>query len=163
GIFLGVDVANAVNADLTEGRSQFYGGYWGVYVRQNRWLRWRGDVSGSASSADAAIIYALAGPEFTARTGRAVFFAHSVFGYGEVDGSILGPTRNGFAMAFGGGVDVQINSRFSVRLIDADFVPSHFSGPQATGFFGSPTPNITTWDKNARVSVGVIVKFGQKK
>jgi hypothetical protein len=51
-------------------------------------------------------------------------------------------------MAFGGGVDVNLNKRFAIRPIQIDYVPTHFGG---------------AWQSNYQISAGVVVHLGEKK
>lgn len=180
GIFLGYNVADTFNPNATVtytgfsstpvatyGRMRQQGADFGIYVRQNRWLRWRADISAGGGFLSAGDDYELGGPEFTFHTGPATFFAHALFGRGDVGGGLFGISRNGFAMAFGGGVDLRVASWFGIRLLDADYLPSRFSGPAYNpleNFFGpelSP-PQVTTWESNSRFSFGVIFKVGPK-
>jgi len=74
-------------------------------------------------------------------------FAHALFGasHGSVSASGLGSTSdNGFAWAAGGGVDVNVNHRFAVRLAQADYLMTTFSN---------------TNQNNFRYSAGVVFKF----
>lgn len=183
GIFLGYTFADTFNpfatltytyvgtsltpAPVAYGRMHQQGGDFGIYVRQNRWLRWKADISAGGGILGAGDDYELGGPEFTFHAGPAIFFAHALFGRGSVGGGLFGVTRDGFAMAYGGGVDLRIKSWFGIRLIDADYLPSHFSGPAylAVNLFGpppAPAPKVTTWENNSRFTFGVIFKVGPK-
>ena len=51
-------------------------------------------------------------------------------------------------MAFGGGVDIDLNNRFAVRPIEFYLVPTHFGG---------------TWGTNYKVSTGLVIRLGEKK
>jgi hypothetical protein len=161
GIFLGYTFTDLASPDPTGGRLHEQGLDFGVYVKQNHWLRWRADITGGGILGPGDD-YELGGPEFTVHAGPAVFFAHALFGRGSVTGGLLNPTRTGFAMAFGGGVDLRVTSWFSLRLIDADYLPSHLTGPETIGFFGPPGPSVTSWDSNSRITFGVIFKVGKK-
>lgn len=57
-------------------------------------------------------------------------------------------SANAFAMAFGGGVDVRVTPRVSVRVFQADYLPTHFGG---------------AWQNNFRISTGVVFRFGGNK
>jgi hypothetical protein len=63
-------------------------------------------------------------------------------------------------MAFGGGVDAKLNSRFGLRVVQVDYLPSRFGG-QTEALFGTVGPLITSWQNNLRVSTGIVVKFGR--
>ena len=178
GIFLGYTVADTLNPDptlsytgisttpaATYGRMHEQGLDFGVYVRQNRWLRWRAEVTAGGGLLGPGDDYELGGPEFTLHSGRAVFFAHTLFGRGSVGGGLFGTSRDGFAMAYGGGVELRVTSWFGIRLIDADYLPSHFSGAEYVSLFGSPpapAPRVTSWENNSRITFGVVFKVGPK-
>jgi hypothetical protein len=68
----------------------------------------------------------LFGPRFTFRAEKASFFAHALIGGAHV--GIEEYTDNGLAMGFGGGVDVNVNDRFAVRVVQFDWIPSKFEG-----------------------------------
>ena len=94
----------------------------------------------------------MAGPHFAARgNDRITPFAHALFGFsranltasascmeGGVDCSsdlldylleyeaFVDDSDTGFAMAFGGGLDVNVNQHFGIRLIQADYVAMTF-------------------------------------
>jgi opacity protein-like surface antigen len=74
-------------------------------------------------------------------------FAHVLFGgvHGSASASGLGSTSDtAFAWAAGGGLDANINSRFAVRLAQADFLQTRFS---------------STSQNNFRYSAGIVFKF----
>lgn len=63
-------------------------------------------------------------------------FAHALIGAGFSKGKLnasyldfsLNDSAKGFAMAFGGGVDLKVKKNFSVRLIQLDYNPVIYSG-----------------------------------
>jgi hypothetical protein len=69
-----------------------------------------------------------------------------------VQGSSPGAANAGaaFAAIFGGGVDLRATRRFSVRLIDADYLLTTFDN-------GS-----NNHQNNLRISAGVVVHIGEK-
>jgi opacity protein-like surface antigen len=98
--------------------------------------------------------FLLAGVQFKADNGKRLKpFAHALFGASLFRGftSDLRPSGNvytiddatSFAMAFGGGVDISVNKRIDLRIIQADYTPT---------FFGSGRQN------NFRLSVGLVFK-----
>ena len=97
----------------------------------------------------------LFGPQFNFYPNDKVkIFVHPLFG-GVHDSTttIFGTTNtdssaSAFAMAFGGGVDVNLNNRFAIRPIQFDYVPTRFGG---------------AWQSNYQISTGVVVRFGGKK
>lgn len=83
--------------------------------------------------------YLLGGVQFKApNKSRVTPFAHALVGVSLFKGFTENRTLAGnvftfddatsFAMAFGGGLDVQVNKRVAVRLIQADYTPTFF-GP----------------------------------
>jgi opacity protein-like surface antigen len=70
-------------------------------------------------------------------------FAHALFGGAHGDISELGAETK-FAWAAGGGLDVNVNNRFSVRLAQADFLQTRFA---------------TLTQNNFRYSAGIVFKF----
>jgi opacity protein-like surface antigen len=98
--------------------------------------------------------YVLAGPQYKRHSeDRVQPFVHALFGATIFHGLTTSVTPggnvftmddvNGFGMALGGGLDVRVNKHFEVRLIQADFTPTHL-GPG--------------WQTNYRIGVGVIFK-----
>jgi len=108
----------------------------------NSWFGLKLDLSGAYKSGGKMQTYML-GPVFSIRRARRVTpFAHVLAGGTTFWGD--GGTT-GFSMAIGGGVDVNLNHRLSVRLVQADWFPLR-SGPE--------------WVKeNMRVSTGVVLRF----
>ena len=68
----------------------------------------------------------LFGPRFTLRQEKANVFAHVLFG-GATAG-VAGHNENAFAMGIGGGLDVNVNDRFAVRIVQFDWIPIHDQG-----------------------------------
>jgi opacity protein-like surface antigen len=98
----------------------------------------------------------LAGPRFTSRNEHSTAFAHILFG-GTHDHERfdLLTTRfttndNAFAMALGGGVDVNVTPHFGVRVIQADYVLTKFTDARSG----------KSIQHNARVGIGVVFRFG---
>jgi hypothetical protein len=59
------------------------------------------------------------------------------------------PAENGFALAFGGGVDIPLGKTFSFRPAEVDYLLTHF-----TNQFANSNQN------NFRYSAGIVVSFG---
>ncbi len=98
--------------------------------------------------------FLLGGLQFKTRSGKGVApFAHALFGASLFRGFTSNIRAVGnvftfddatsFAMVFGGGLDIHVNKRIDVRMIQADYAPT---------FFGSGRQN------NFRLSVGIILK-----
>ncbi|MEK6321652.1 MAG: hypothetical protein AABN33_08210 [Acidobacteriota bacterium] len=100
----------------------------------------------------------LAGPRFTARTENATTFAHILFGGTHQHERVTTLTEqftrraNAFAVAMGGGIDVNVTPHFGVRVIQAEYVLSKFNRAVS----GKAIQH------NARVGIGVVFRFGNK-
>jgi opacity protein-like surface antigen len=75
----------------------------------------------------------LFGPRYNFRRERAAAFAHALIGgvrskaTFELNGDELASSSiNGFAFGFGGGVDWNFGPELAVRVIQFDWIPSHF-------------------------------------
>ena len=102
-----------------------------------------GDVGGQYKDGSSIYQY-MAGPRVRSGLDNASVFAHALFGGSRVGGG--GASQNGFTMGFGGGVDVSAGDKLSIRVVQADWLPSRFSG---------------TWIKNQiRFGFGVVYKIG---
>ena len=84
----------------------------------------------------------LFGPQFSHRTSHFTLFAHALAGGCRTTGSR--GTETGFASAFGGGVDLDHDGIFSLRLAQVDYLN--------TRLFGAS-------DHYARFSFGVVLRF----
>ncbi|MBX3277514.1 MAG: porin family protein [Acidobacteria bacterium] len=92
----------------------------------------------------------MAGPRLHARSERVTGFVHALFGGANSSASVSAPgvsasTRGtNFAMAFGGGADINLSEKFAVRIIQADYIPVRADGD---------------WFSNGRVMAGVVFRF----
>jgi opacity protein-like surface antigen len=72
--------------------------------------------------------------------GRVKPFAHALIGAARVkarasfSGSSFNDSQTGLSMAFGGGIDVRVNKRISIRLIQADYNPIRIDGETSNLF-----------------------------
>ena len=100
---------------------------------------------------DYRILSYMGGPKFTLSRGKVSPFAQALFGYAGLkrSESHVDTKERTFAMAFGGGVDVNLNSRFAVRAVQLD---SLLVRSQLRGNFA----------KNLRLSTGIVLKLGKK-
>lgn len=103
----------------------------------------------------------LFGPRLTRRTSRVTAFGHALFGANRTriskillpgGGSITvaGQPEQDFAMAFGGGLDINVGRRFSLRAIQADYLPVR----------ARPGPGSSFWVSHLRLQTGAVVKLG---
>jgi hypothetical protein len=116
----------------------------------NNWLGFTGDISGAYKSELGASLHTynfLVGPTLSYnQTEKVKPFVHALFGVSHATAGFAGlsASNNGFATALGGGIDVRVNKSVSVRMVQADYFMTRFSGA---------TQN------NARISMGLVFKF----
>jgi hypothetical protein len=92
---------------------------------------------------------AVFGPQFLYQKGKMTFFAHTLFGRGESSLRVARGLRDaGNAFQLGGGVDLDLRPRFAFRIIQADYVHTHFF-QQTQG--------------NIRLSTGLVFHWGALK
>lgn len=117
----------------------------------NHWLGATADFGGyygspfSLSTNDYSFLF---GPTVSLRTPRFTPYVHALFGVDRAHQSLLGGsvTDSAFAMAVGGGLDVPVKGRLSVRAAQVDWLRTdHFSTSQ----------------NNLRVSTGLVFRFGE--
>jgi len=133
----------------------------GLTYNFNRWLGLTGDFSGHWGSGETTIVKQIddaafynfsVGPKLTYRTRYFSPFVEALVGWHRLTPDLFqGDDRFGF-MA-GGGLDVNVNKHFALRLLRADFVFSnHQFGPSAT----VPATDV----RGARLQSGVVFMFG---
>lgn len=84
----------------------------------------------------------LFGPRASLRSEKATVFGHALFGGANFGAS--GSSENGFAMGFGGGIDVNAGERFAIRVVQFDWIPTKFND---------------TWIKDiVRFGFGIVIK-----
>jgi opacity protein-like surface antigen len=85
----------------------------------------------------------LFGPRVTYRNyGKLNPFGQVLFGGQHIGGN--GGSANSFTVTLGGGVDYKYNDRFSIRLIQVEYLRTHFGG---------------TGQNNARIEAGLVYTF----
>lgn len=95
----------------------------------------------------------LSGPRFYYPGFKGVTpFAHALFGYDQTTVKLTGQgysaTSSSYAMAFGGGLDVDIRRSFAIRLFQVDYYrPSLFGSSQ----------------NDMRVTAGFVFRFGGRR
>ena len=100
-------------------------------------------LSGRTYNARVSRYNLMAGPRYNWRTSNVTPFAHALFGISNVRANFNQPncttpkSRTGFAMAFGGGLDVHASEHIDVRAIQVDYVPTFFDGKRQDGIRAS--------------------------
>jgi opacity protein-like surface antigen len=159
------------NIGLTNNGLNFNGGSGSLSFNPNSWLGIVGDIGayhwsggGEFAGSDATAVSYMFGPKIALRHGPITPFVQTLFGGTHIsgtscdfdDGGDLKVHRNGgeeecgsgsdnsFSLTLGGGVDWNATRHLGIRLIQAEYY--------MTRFFNE-TQN------NARISVGVVVRF----
>lgn len=99
---------------------------------------------------DAKITSVMIGPKFTFRREKVTPFVQALAGYGHItvkDGPVIVTKENDFAMAFGGGLDVNVTDCFAVRPFQLDYFVVK-SGNELLD--------------NFRYSGGIVIKLGNR-
>ena len=110
---------------------------------------------GLPAGLDSTMYTYLFGPRYTfRRVSRVTPFAEVLLGDGRLNASAGGISagENGFSMAIGGGLDWPLRRRFSIRLIEAEYLLTRFDRVTGT----SATQN------DVRISAGLVFRFGSK-
>jgi len=135
---------------------------WNASVNQNilKWLGFKADFSGHygnstvilGTGADLNTYLFLMGPQFSLRKfDRFQPFGHVLLGVARVNADSYvthGPEfhDSAFAMAVGGGLDVKVLDKLSVRLFQADYVLTRFNDDNQSNF---------------RASTGLVLRLGK--
>jgi hypothetical protein len=129
----------------------------------NRWFGLTADASGHWGSGengvvkridDAAFYNASMGPKLTYRSHYFSPFVEALVGWHSLDSDLF-QSDNRFGFMAGGGLDLNLNRRFALRLLQGDFVFSnHQFGPSST----VPSTDV----RGVRLQSGVVFRFGGK-
>jgi hypothetical protein len=135
-------------------------------INGTKWLGFEGDISGywdrsynkpavmtfpSASYPHPSFrhrqLYSfLFGPKFSVRAGKTTTFVHALFGDSRISPGLYFPYDNSFTMAFGGGLDIAVYKKLSIRPVQLDYYTIREGQP---------------FTDNLRYSVGVVYRFGE--
>ncbi len=131
------------------------------------WLGFTGDFGGyhvgniGSTSVDSNLFTYMGGPQvYIHDYGRVTPFAHILFGGAHSTGNALGITgsRNAFAMAPGGGLDIRVTKHVSLRAGPVEYLLTNFREatprPQGGTFGGDRVVQ-----NNLRVSTGLRWRF----
>jgi hypothetical protein len=106
----------------------------------------------------------LAGPRFSYRAGKARAFAHVLVGGVKTNSKLISASMGlitskatdlNFQTAFGGGLEVRVNDRLSVRPAQLELVQTLTTNRQIPSLGAA-------WDSGLRFSAGLVFKFGSK-
>jgi len=91
----------------------------------------------------------LFGPRASYRTRQVTAFGHFLLGGARLKAQSTANTE--FAMAIGGGLDVNLSERFAIRAGQFDYLPINSDLPLSGG--------TSSWFQNFRYQAGVVFKF----
>ena len=113
----------------------------------NKWLGVKGEVTGTycCSGNGEKKHDFLGGPQINFRRNKTNFFVHGLVGISRGDAPAFSDTV--LAWVGGGGVDIRLNDRFSLRVAQVDYLGTNYAN---------------TWQHHFRYSGGVVIKFGKK-
>lgn len=158
-----------VRANALDTSFNFNGGGGSLSYNPNSWLGLVADFGGnhwSGSGADLNVITYLFGPKVAFRHGAVTPFVQTLYGGAHASGSLIGTcgaarirpqaicttsgSENGFAMTMGGGLDWNATPHIGVRLAQAEYLMTRFSG---LGSSSSDTQN------SFRYEAGVVFRW----
>jgi len=130
----------------------------------NRWLGLTGDISADLSSGekgvamridDAEFFNLSAGPKITFRSRHFSPFLEALMGEHRLASEVFGSDRD-FGFMAGGGLDLNLNRHFALRLIRADYLFSnHQYGPSSV----VPATDV----RGVRLQSGIVLMWGGKR
>ena len=129
-------------------------------VNINKWLGLTADYSGHYGSERPGVVLISqnaqtfqAGPRVALRGKRLTPFFYALFGgtrfkqSATINGQYLSESDSGFASTYGGGLDVKVTGRVSIRAFQIDYFRPNFFGEA---------------HNRGRLSAGVVFKFGRR-
>ena len=141
---------------LNPGGANCQGGAGSVAGNLNSWFGVVGEfggckITGQPSGTSAHALNYLFGPRVTYRSyGSLTPFAHVLLGGERITASATGfgsASSNSFAMALGGGADYKLTEHIALRLIQVEYLYTHFGGAR---------------QNNARIEAGVVYRWGAR-
>ncbi len=96
---------------------------------------------------DSSVYTYLLGPRASYRVRQYTAFGHFLLGGARL--KVGGATNNEFAMAIGGGLDINLTERFAIRAGQFDYLPIN----------SNLSLNGGSWSHNFRYQAGVVIKF----
>jgi outer membrane protein OmpA-like peptidoglycan-associated protein/opacity protein-like surface antigen len=179
-LFLGYSNVLATPRSLANRIVDVQGGDTNIAFNFNRYLGLVGDFAGYHAhtltfndpgvasvdvGADGKVFTYMAGPRLSFRRPRFTLFGQALFGDANArqvtinsctgSPSCIGlPSENSFAMALGGGLDVNLSRHIALRLIQAEYLMTRFTDP-------SSTAGTTGARNNVRLSSGIVFRFGE--
>ena len=178
-LFLGYSNILATPRSLSNRVADLQGGDTNIAFNLNHYLGLVGDFAGYHAhtltfdgaggsfrdvGADGKAFTYMGGPRLSYRRPRFTLFAQVLFGDANARKVTINgctgspvctplPSENSFAMALGGGLDLNLNRHFAFRLIQAEYLMTRFMDP-------SSTAGTTGTRNNVRLSSGIVFRSG---
>lgn len=153
--FVGVDTSTAFS-DSDAPQLNLNGWNGSIAINGNRWAGFVADFGGaygSVEDVDIRLHTIMFGPRITVRKGQITPYFQALFGYARLTAEdqveVSEYTENDFAMAFGGGVDLNVSDSVSIRAAQLEYFTTK------TGLTGDFADHI-------RFSAGVVFKMGNR-
>lgn len=158
-LFLGYSYLHvSLGANLP--KADFNGASGSFAYNFNRYLGLAGDFGGyragdyAGQNISTSAVSYLFGPRLSYRNdSRLTPFAQLLLGGAHLGSGIIPTSKNGFAMTAGGGLDVGVNRRFAIRVLQLEYFLTRIN----PGVAGDPDHQ-----NNIRASSGVVVRWGYK-
>ena len=115
------------------------------------------DLGGYGGGPDRRTFTYLFGPRLNFRTSRITPYVQFLFGgadeWGVINQAGVSTTQNGFAMAAGGGIDINISRHFAIKPVQLEYLMTQV--PQLAS-------NLNSVQNNLRYSAGIVYRFGER-
>jgi len=153
-VFGGFSYLPAGGADFP--RQDSYGFQFSVCGNVNRWFGVVADLGGQyrkvadlgpgfpGVTANPSVYEFMAGPQFSLRRDRYTVFFHGLVGGAKGNSGIAGFSDSSFAVGLGGGLDIHLGDRISVRAIQLEYIGSF----------------VDILEDNARLAFGIVIRLG---
>ncbi len=153
----GFQAAVTVNVNRTLGFVIDFGGLWGDFTHtlQDPSGPFLVPFSGGVGTVTFTTFQLFSGPRFSKHMRGVTVFVHALPGFASQrrterretfsSDTTMTSTSNGFAVALGGGVDVNLGEHLAIRGVQIDYLPTRLGGG---------------WENSLRFGFGVVWQFG---
>jgi len=155
-VFGGVSWLHVDTKGLPGVKSNFMGWNAGFDYNAKRWLGFAGDFSGNYGrlQPNTSMVHAYTiafGPQLSIPGEHVRPFAHALFGEHSTD--IISFSDTGFALEFGGGLDVKVSPKFAIRLGQLDWLYTRHD---------FTVIGLRDNQKNLKFATGIVFGFGNR-
>jgi hypothetical protein len=144
------------NEQMTNSYSQ-NGGSGYFELNANKTIGLVADLGGYDGGPDRRTFTYLFGPRLNFRTSRITPYVQFLLGgaheWGVINQAGISSAQNGFALAAGGGIDINIGHHFAVKPVQLEYVMTQV--PQWAS-------NLNSVQNNLRYSAGIVYRFGER-